>query len=332
MGEAMGVDRRTLLVGAGVVGVGAVSLSEAAAAAPPLHIPTGGGDVPDVWRKAEQIALWPGTPPGGPFTPLPRPAGMAPTFVSNVDAPVLRVFRPARSNGRALLVMPGGAYTFVSIRNEGVDVARVFNARGYTVFVLTYRLPGEGWQPRADVPLQDAQRAMRLIRSRAARYGIDPSRVAMLGFSAGGHLGASLLTGYDERVYAPVDAADRETARPACGGLIYPVIAADAPYTHGQSARMLLGPNPAPALIERRSPARHVTPQTPPTFLVHSIDDDAVPWQNARMFLDALRAAKVRAEAHFFEEGGHGYGIGPDNAPAGLWPHLFALWLERTLG
>lgn len=330
MDDATGrIDRRALLLGAGAA---AMVAGAASAAREPLHTPPGGGELPPAWEAAERIPLWDGAPPGGPFVARKDLDRRGPTFVTGVTMPDLHVFQPAKANGRALLVIPGGAYSFVSIRNEGVGVANVFAKLGYTVFVLTYRLPGEGWTPRADVPLQDAQRAMRLIRARAARYGVDPAKVAVLGFSAGGHLAASLLTGYDERVYAPRDAADRGSARPDAGGLLYPVIAAAPPLTHPLSAQLLLGPNPDAALVARRSPAQHVTATTPPTFLAHSMDDGAVPWQNSELFLTALKAAKVKAEAHFFEEGGHGYGIGPDNAPAGLWPQLFARWLDRTLG
>ena len=210
------IDRRALLLGAGAT---AMVAGAASAAREPLHTPSGGGELPPAWEAAERIPLWDGAPPGGPFVARKDLDRRGPTFVTGVTMPDLHVFQPAKANGRALLVMPGGAYSFVSIRNEGVGVANVFARLGYTVFVLTYRLPGEGWTPRADVPLQDAQRAMRLIRARAARYGVDPAKVAVLGFSAGGHLAASLLTGYDERVYAPRDAADRGSARPDAGGL-----------------------------------------------------------------------------------------------------------------
>lgn len=320
-------DRRSVMLGAGAVALtGAAPLQQ-----PALTNPPSAGAVPPAWTDAERITLWDGDPPGGPVVPRPQSDRTEPTYVSGIAIPELHVFRPARTNGRAILAVPGGAYSFVSIGNEGVDIARVFTQAGYTVFVLTYRLPGEGWRDRSDVPLQDAQRAMRVIRARARHYGIDPNRVAALGFSAGGHLTASLLTGYDERVYAPRDAADRESARPACGGLLYPVIAMTPPLTHAQSARLLLGPDPSPALIERRSPALHVTADTPPTFLAHALDDGAVPWQNSQLFMAAMLAAKARTEAHFFEEGGHGFGIGPANAPAGKWPVLFAAWLDRTL-
>lgn len=297
----------------------------------PLAIPAGATPLPLAWKRADAIALWPDGPPGGPITPPRRQPGLAATFLTGITRPELKVFRPRKANGRALLVIPGGAYAFVSIRNEGTDVAAVYTRLGYTVFVLAYRLPGEGWANRADVPLQDAQRAIRLIRSRAAHFGIDAAAVAVLGFSAGGHLAASLLTASGEVVHTPVDAVDAIDARPACGGLIYPVIALAPPLTHAFSASNLLGPDPALSLVERRSPALHVTAATPPTFLAHSLDDPAVPSGNATLFHEALQRAHRPAELHLFEEGGHGYGTGPTNAPAGLWPSLFARFLDRHI-
>ncbi|OYY89926.1 MAG: alpha/beta hydrolase [Sphingomonas sp. 28-66-16] len=315
--------RRSFLLGAiGLAGIGAAARAQQFPKLPPM---------PQAWIDAEQIALWPdGTPTTG-FVAKPLPPGWPDILVRNVAEPVLRVFRPATSNGRALLSLPGGAYTFVSILNEGVDIARAMTALGYTVFVLTYRLPDEGWADRADVPLQDAQRAMRLIRARAKHYGYDPATVAAVGFSAGGHLGATLATGFAEPVYRPRDAADALDARPAAVGLIYPVISATAPVTHAESALRLLGPSPSTALIARRSPAMHVTGQTPPTFLVHALDDKAVPPENSMMMLRALQAAARPVEVHLFEEGGHGFGLGPKDKPCGAWSALFAAWLDRHL-
>ena len=147
--------------------------------------------VPKAWLEAPSMPIWPGEPPGSGFAPQTLPADWPPVFVRNVARPKLHVFRPSRPNGDALLVVPGGAYQFVSISNEGVEIGARMTALGITVFVLTYRLPGEGWAHRADVPLQDAQRAMRVIRSRAARFGVDERKVGVLGFSAGGHLAAA---------------------------------------------------------------------------------------------------------------------------------------------
>lgn len=232
-----------------------------------------------------------------------------------------------------MLSLPGGGYQFLSVQNEGLDVAQNFNARGTTVFVLVYRLPGEGWANRHLVPLQDAQRAMRFIRARAADFNIDPARLGVIGFSAGGHLAADLANAHGERTYAPVDAADRLSARPAFVGLVYPVTSLQPRNGRSTSGGNLLGPDLSPALVRARSPVLHVSAQTPPSFLVHSLDDPVVPLENSLDWLAACRAAKVPAEAHFFTGGGHGYGLHlPATMPGSMWPQAFALWMRMHGG
>jgi acetyl esterase/lipase len=183
------------------------------------------------------------------------------------------------------------------------------------------------------VPLQDAQRALRLIRDQAESFRIDPNRVAVLGFSAGGHLGASLATGFDERVYQPIDRADQLSARPDCAALIYPVIVMEAPFVHAHSRDNLLGPDPSLEALARRSPHRHVTAATPPCLLVHALDDHAVPAENSLAMLAALRGQKVATAAHLYEIGGHGFGfqLPPDQSGA-RWPVLLQDWLARHMG
>lgn len=304
-------------------------MTKPAQAAAPLLIPEGGGPLPRPWLEAQRVPLWPTGVPGKGFALRERRDDWPQTFLSNIAEPELRLFRSPQPNGKALLVIPGGAYNFVSIRNEGVDVARVFNAAGYHVYILVYRLPGEGWADRADVPLIDAQRAMRMIHSRAAQDGVSDPNIAVIGFSAGGHLAASLLTGFDEKLAPSLDAIDRLDARPHAAILVYPVISMMAPYTHAWSAQTLLGPAPDAALIARRSPVQHVSAQTPPVFLVHALDDDAVPYQNSLMMADALTKAGHAPEMHLFAEGKHGFGIGPANGSAGQWPVLAQKWLGR---
>ena len=167
-------------------------------------------------------------------------SGFQDRIVTQIGEPLMTVFRPARPNGAAILVLPGGGYVRVAIDKEGFETARRWAAAGITAFVLRYRLPAEGWADPADTPLQDAQRALRLIRANAAAYGVDPGRIAVMGFSAGGHLGASLCTRFDARVYAPVDAADAASARPDLAMLGYPVMQMAGPLAH-----MRLGPRPA---------------------------------------------------------------------------------------
>jgi acetyl esterase/lipase len=321
-----GVDRRRLLAGAaGGAALTTLAAGEAQAGVPAPMTPE---MYVDRLAKVERIPLWPGQPPGGPFRARPRPAwAKAPDLMSDIETPALHVFRSPRPSGQGLLVIPGGAYAIVSIGNEGVDVADRLNPAGVTVFVLTYRLPGEGWSPRQDAPLQDAQRAMRLIRSRAGEFAVDPNRLTSIGFSAGGHLNASLTTDYESRVYAPVDAADQLSAKPFASALIYPVIAMEPPYAHMGSRDLLLGPDPSPELVARRSPVQHIGPDTPPIFLAHALDDEEVPPENSLMVMNAMRAARRPVEAHFFQEGRHAFGIGRPGTPSAQWPDLFLAWL-----
>jgi acetyl esterase/lipase len=253
-------------------------------------------------------------------------------WIRGVPMPEVHVFRAAHPDGTALLSLPGGGYEFLSVQNEGMDAAERFNADRTTVFVLTYRLPAEGWANRSVVPLQDAQRAMRLIRSRAPELRIDPDRLGVIGFSAGGHLAADLSVSFDQPVYTPVDAADRLSARPAFTGLIYPVATLQS-FTHGGSRDNLLGANPSQELVQARSPERHVTSATPPTFILAAFDDGTVPIENSFAWIDACRRAKTSVEAHLLAQGGHGFGFQlPRENPGSLWPELFARWMRMHGG
>jgi acetyl esterase/lipase len=287
--------------------------------------------LPEAWSNAERIALWPGpgVPPGAAgYAPQSLPPDWSPVSLRNVAKPELRLFRPARPNGQALLVVPGGAYQYVSSVNEGVNPAQRMMAYGVTVCVLTYRLPGEGWKDRSDVPLQDAQRAMRVFRSRASQLGIDAKTVSVLGFSAGGHLTATLATQHADHTYEPVDTADELDPRPHAAGLVYPVVTMEKPLTHEMSRRLLLGESPSDAEVARRSAERHVNSATPPVFIVHAFDDHSVPVENSLRFMNAMRAAQRPVEAHLLQEGGHGFGIGHPNTPSEHWIELFASWLQ----
>ena len=329
-----GVGRRAFL-GSGL------AMIAAAAGAQEYHDPSeiASGPAAPPWPSHERFALWPGSPPGAPRR-LPRPAwttsgdpGYRQLWIKGIAVPEVNVFRPAQPDGSAILAIPGGGYGFLAVTNEGVDAAERFNADRTTVFVLTYRLPAEGWSNRSLVPLQDAQRAMRLIRSRAADLRIDPARLGVLGFSAGGHLAADLAVSFDQPVYKPVDAADALPARPAFAGLIYPVTTLEA-GTHGGSRDNLLGPNAPAALLAARSPVLHVTSATPPSFVVAAFDDGTVPIdQNSLGWIDACRRAKVSVEAHLLAQGGHGFGFHlPRDNPGSRWPDLFALWMRQHGG
>jgi acetyl esterase/lipase len=317
----MHLDRREALA----MGVGGMIAGQAPPTAPPASRP------PD---PTETIELWPAGPPGLLGAPPTEKAESrdpraGDRMLSGVSRPRLVVVRPTgRPNGAALVVCPGGGYARLSIDNEGYAVGRYLAKRGWTTFVLIYRLPAEGWADRSDVPLADAQRAMRLVRARAARYGVDPARIAAMGFSAGGHLCADLMTRWDAAVYRPVDAADTGTARPRVAAPIYPVVTMGRPLTHGGSRDNLLGPDVTPALEAAHSPDRHVRADGPPAFLCAAEDDGTVPVENTVMLRAALKAAKVPVETHLFASGGHGFGLHAAGKPNGVWPDLFAAWAD----
>ncbi len=285
-------------------------------------------------EPGETIDLW---PEGAPGMPAVRPIEVTierskdparnDRAVTGVSVPRLAVFRPARPNGASLVAFPGGGYIRMAIDKEGYEIARLLAAKGYTVFVLFYRLPGEGWADRANVPLQDAQRAVRVIRANAARYGLDPVRVAAMGFSAGGHLCADLAARFATKTYDPVDPADRISARPMIAAPIYPVVSMAPSLAHPGSRSALLGTDPTPELVRVHSPDLNIRPDTPPCFLCAAEDDATVPPDNTLMLHAALRAARVPVELHMFEQGGHGFGLrGVVGKPAAAWPDLFLAW------
>lgn len=329
----MNRGRRALLVG-GAAWVAARSGAAEVWGEPPT--PAAGDVGAPIWPPAERFSPWPGAAPGqpdklpAPSSTMNGPQGDRQLWISGISKPEVHVFRAARPNGTALLVFPGGGYSFLAVQNEGIDAARRFTPLGFSVFVLTYRLPGEGWAKRDRVPLQDAQRAIRLLRARATTYAINAEQIGILGFSAGGHLACDLVTAFDESCYAPVDAADRLTARPRFAGLVYPVASLRDGVAHVGSRERLLGNDPSPALIARRSPTEHVRADTPPCFIVHSIDDEAVPVDASTQMLGACRRAKVPVEAHLFESGGHGFGFhSAADLPVSRWPDLFSTWIAR---
>lgn len=286
--------------------------------------------------SADRIALWPnGLAPGDKA--LPQPANIVerstdPTlpdrYIDHVSEPYLVVYRPARPNGNGLLVIPGGGYQRVVLDKEGTALVPAFVEQGgVTLFVLRYRLPGEGRTDR-EAALADAQRALRLIRSRAADWNLDPHLIGAMGFSAGGHLAARLGTGYADPVYPATDAIDQISARPDFQLLIYPVIDMAGPDTHAGSRERLLGATPTPALLQRYSMQNRVKPDTPATFLVHAADDDAVPVGNSLLFYNSLQHAGISSEIHLFPHGGHGFGTrGAAGLTTAVWPQLALRWI-----
>lgn len=318
----MTLDRRHLLA----AGLALPLAARAAQAA----VPTRPADVaPDA-----SIALWPEDhlkiPPGLVERVVQRSDDpqASDRMLEHITRPRLDIFRPAKPNGAAVILAPGGGYRYVVIDKEGYELARWLSARGVTVYVLFYRLPGDGWADRADVPLADAQRAVRLVRSRAAADGIDPARVAFGGFSAGGHVATSLLTRFDAPVYAPVDAADTLSARPDALAAIYPVVSMDAAIAHPGSRDNLLGPAPGAAAEALHSPERQVRKDMPPLWLLHAEDDSVVPVANSVRLREAARAIGAPCESHFFERGEHGFGLmKAAGLPVAIWPELLWNWL-----
>jgi acetyl esterase/lipase len=244
--------------------------------------------------------------------------------IANVHVPTLTYFPAPKetANGTAVIICPGGGYTRLSVTKEGTTAAAWLNSLGVSAFVLKYRL-GEYGHP---APLRDVLRAVRLVRSRAAEFGVDPQRLGVFGFSAGGHLASSAATLFDHPDGRTGAALDTLSARPDFVALIYPVILMDGPFVHAGSQHALLGPAPAPERVALLSTDRQVTAQTPPTFIVHAQDDTVVPVENALAFYTALRRAGIPAEMDLFEKGGHGFGLLP--GPATTWPLRCAEWMR----
>jgi acetyl esterase/lipase len=244
------------------------------------------------------------------------------------DKPTLTILPapPDKASGAAVVICPGGGYGAVMMTYEGVDVGRWFNTIGVSAFVLNYRHSGRGYQHPA--PLEDAQRAIRTVRARATEWKLDPKRIGILGFSAGGHLASTAGTHFDDGRLTADDPIERVGCRPDFLVLIYPVITFSPPYTHAGSVRNLLGEKPDPQLAENLSNEKQVTARTPPTFLVASSADDVVPAENSVQFYLALRQAKVPAELHVFERGRHGFGMAQSDPAVGTWTRLCAEWLK----
>jgi len=252
--------------------------------------------------------------------------------VTGVRAPEITVYAPQKPNGVGILVTPGGAYRRVVLDKEGSELAASFNAKGYTLFVMTYRLPADGHAEGADAPLADLQRAMRTLRARAAAWQLDPQRIGILGFSAGGHAAASLGTRYNETVYPAQDTIDNESARPAFMALAYPVITMQAEIDHPVSRQQLIGDAPGPQQILRYSAEQRVDSNTPPTFLLHAVDDPSVKVENSLVMFTALRRLGVPVEMHLFEQGKHGFGIrDAQGLPVAVWPELLMAWLATKV-
>ncbi|MFN7112511.1 MAG: alpha/beta hydrolase [Brevundimonas sp.] len=318
------IERRALL-----------GLAAGAALAPTLPV-----RAQDMERHLAQTGLevhplWPEGAPGGEQVTaqeqvILRSPGGDPndTAYLHVREPWLGIRRPAQPNGAAILMIPGGGYQRVAVSKAGGSIDAGLADLGFTVFVMNYRLPADGWAAGPDVALQDAQRAIRMVRARSGEFGFDPARVAVAGFSAGGHVAGRLATALDHDAYDPIDAIDRLPTRPDAAGLMFPVVTMMKPYAHEVSAHALLGTAPSLAQRDAYSVERHVPSNAPPLFLAAAADDRVVPAENSLLLWQAYRAERRPCELHIFEKGGHGLTTTTSDArPA--WVGLLNSFLTR---
>jgi acetyl esterase/lipase len=270
------------------------------------------------------IPLWPeGVPGARPGIGAEQHDGGR---IANVSEPTLTLLGPAvdRPNGTAIIICPGGGYVRLSADREGSQYANWLSHLGVTTFVLKYRMQEFGHP----APLQDVLRAVRLVRSRAAEFAIDPARIGVMGSSAGGHLAASAGTLFDNPAGRTGAALDATSGRPDFLMLMYPVITMDAPAVHAGSRKALLGASPSADAVRLMSLEKQVTPATPPTLLIHTQEDQAVPVENSILFYQALTRAHVPAEMYLFEHGSHGMGMKDGLGTASDWPRRAEEWLR----
>jgi len=256
------------------------------------------------------------------------PAG-APGAVGSeaLDKPSLTIFRPdaSKANGSAIVICPGGGYGHLAESHEGREVATWLNSHGVTAFMLRYRLAPRYRHP---APLQDAQRAIRIVRARAAEWQLDPQRIGILGFSAGGHLASTAGTHFDQGDPKAEDPVERVGCRPDVLVLGYPVISLTSSFTHVGSRNNLLGKTPDAELLESLSNEKQVTRETPPTFLFHTSEDSGVPAENSILFYTALHAKRVPVEMHIYEKGRHGLGLAAKDPVLSTWADRCIAWLD----
>jgi len=239
--------------------------------------------------------------------------------INKVQVPQLEVYLPNKkgATGQAVIICPGGGYSILAYDWEGTDIAKLFNAHGIAAFVLKYRLPDSLSSSAPDqVPLMDAKQAMHIVRSRAGEWNINPNKIGIMGFSAGGHLASTLSTHFEE------------STRPNFSILIYPVISMDKHIAHMGSRNNLIGKNPTDEMIKLYSNELQISSKTPPTFIVHATDDNAVPVENSLNYYQGLKKNGVSAEMHIFPTGGHGFALGLGKGSLEKWPSLLFDWMK----
>lgn len=287
------------------------------------------------YAQNHQIPLWPGLPPlQAESNEQEHVVQQGIQRISNVQTPSIEVYLPTQqiATGEAVLIFPGGGYGILAYDWEGTDFAKWLNSQGIAGIVVKYRLPlSTSLTDPKEVPLLDAQRAIRLVRQHAEAWHINPNQVGIMGFSAGGHLAATLSTSYTHQVARETDAIDLLSARPDFSILVYPVISFRDAITHGGSRKNLIGEPANPELVQRFSNELQVTANTPPTFLVHAQDDKAVPLENSLLFYQALHAKGVKASLHIYPTGGHGFAFGLGKGAVEGWRDLLLSWLKETL-
>ena len=277
----------------------------------------------------DEMKLWPADHPAnqgeGQAVTEPSPNRLVVHY-----GPSMVVSLPQENNtGASVLVVPGGGYGVLAIDHEGYEVAKWLNERGIAAFILKYRCGGGRNQNPA--PLDDAKQAMRLIRANAEEWKLDPSRIGVIGFSAGGHLASSLSTLWDEGDSESTDPVAQLSSRPDFSMLIYPVISMDSDIQHGGSKYNLLGGSPSPELSEKMTTYKQVNEQTPPTFLAHASDDGGVLPENSLRYFQALLKHKVPAELHMYEHGGHGFGMRTLDSHQNQWLDDLDVWIKRQI-
>lgn len=252
--------------------------------------------------------------------------------IRTVQTPDISVFLPSKktATGEAVIICPGGGYWILAYDWEGEDIAKYWNSKGVAAIVLKYRLPTSKSQiePHKS-PLMDAQRAMRLVRYHAKDWNIDPGKIGIMGFSAGGHLASTLSTHFDNGDPDATDPVERISCRPDFSMLIYPVISFTADFQHSGSHKALLGEDPDPALSRYYSNELQVSENTPPAILIHSSDDKGVPVDNSIVYYKALQERGITAEMHIYPYGGHGYGLAVGRGYLSTWPERCNTWLKN---
>ena len=275
----------------------------------------------------EEILLWPGRAPGNGYVSGPEKIGGPGSgygAVSNVSTPRMRVYRPATPNGAAVLVAGGGGYFRIQLWKESTPAAEWLQANGFTVFELIYRLPNDGWD--ASAPFMDAQRAMKIIRSRSAEFGVDPAKIGIMGFSAGGHLAGFTAYQPARALYAGADAFEQVSARPDFAVLLFPVVTLRKPYDTTRTRREIVGEKASAKAEADWSLDTHADRNAPPTIIFAAADDAITPPGHGILLFETLTAAGASAELHLFRDGGHGWGLGKPGQVISQWPALFANW------